>query len=34
MTDNHYKNEIASGHSGRVTDGVKALQGDPKKKLS
>jgi putative MATE family efflux protein len=33
MTDNQYKNEIASGHAGKVTDGVKALQGDPKKAI-
>jgi len=33
MTDNQYQNEIAAGHAGRVTDGVKALQGDPKKAI-
>ena len=33
MTNNQHKNEIAAGHAGRVTEGVKALQGDPKKAI-
>lgn len=33
MTENDYKNENVFGHSGEATEGVKALQGDPKKAI-